>query len=86
MSMRECEFCYVGGTKAQSRVDVNPHYSYIIRNMTSPVDLHNIPYIDIEEKFICPKCGQINVKTYSFTPNQEDLKYFVDKLISRGNQ
>ena len=86
MSMRECKFCYVDGTKAQSRVDVNPYYSYNIRSITSPIDLKDIAYIDIEEKFICPKCGQINVKTYDFSPSQQDMKYFVDELINKENQ
>ena len=85
MSLRKCNFCKEPGFSTSRFVDVNPHYSYNIRNMTSPVDLHDIPYIDIEEKFICPYCGRINVKTYEFTPSQEDLKYFVDKIVGEAD-
>ena len=81
MSMRKCDFCKEHGLSISRFVDVNPHYSYNIRSVRSPVDFHDILYIDIEEKFICPYCGRVNVKTYDFTPDQEALKYFVDKII-----
>ena len=87
MSLRKCDFCKEPTFGVVNKVvNVNPYYSYNIRSVKSPEYLCDIPNVDIEEKFICPKCGQINIKTYSFTPNQEDLKYFVDKLISKGNQ
>lgn len=81
MSMRKCDFCKEPGLSINRLVDVNPHYSYNVRSVKSPVDFHDISYIDIEEKFICPYCGRVNVKTYDFTPSQEDLKYFVDKRV-----
>ena len=85
MSMRRCDFCKEQGLSISRFVDVNPHYSYNIRSVKSPVAFHDIPYIDIEEKFICPYCGRVNVKTYEFTPSQEDLKYFVDKLVGEDD-
>lgn len=83
--MRKCDFCREPGLSISRSVNVNSYYSYSIRSETSPVDLHDIPYIDIEEKFICPYCGRVNVKTYSFTPDQRDLKYFVDKIVEEAN-
>lgn len=85
MSLRKCDFCKEPTFGVSRFVDVNPHYSYNIRSETSSVDLHPIPYIDIEEKFICPYCGRVNVKTYDFTPNQDDLKHFVDKIVGEAD-
>lgn len=81
MSMRECKFCYINGTKIQNRVDVNPYYSYDIRSITNPAELKDIAYIDIEEKFICPKCGQTIINIYNLTLDQEDMKYLINKYI-----
>ena len=86
MSMRKCKFCYVPGTKVSSTVDVNPYYSYSARTVTNPMDLRSDIYLDIEESFVCPICGNINVNNYDFHPTTKDLHYFVDKKLEREDK
>jgi hypothetical protein len=86
MSLRKCKFCYVSGTKVSNGVDVNPYYSYNIRSVSSHLNFSSAAYIDIEEKFICPSCGQLNINTYDLSLDQEDMRYFVNKKLEREDK
>ena len=83
LSIRKCKFCKEPGLSIDRSVAVNPYYSYNIESITNPIDLKDIVYISIEEKFICPYCGQINTNTYDLNLDQEDMKYFVNKKLER---
>ena len=83
MSVRKCKFCKEPGFSVEKTVAVNPYYSYNIRSITSPIDLNSISYIDIEEKFICPNCGQTIINIYDLNLDQEDMKYLVNKRLER---
>ena len=85
VSLRKCKFCKEPGFSVEKTVAVNPYYSYHIRTVTNPMNLRPDTYLDIEESFVCPICGGINVKTYEFTPSQEDLKYFIDKIVGEAD-
>ena len=86
VSLRKCNFCKEPGLSLQRAVAVNPHYSYNVRTITNPVNLQADAYLDIEESFVCPVCGNINVNTYNFYPTTEDLHYFVDKKLEREDK
>lgn len=86
LSIRKCKFCKEPGLNIDRSVAVNPYYSYNIRSVSSPIDLKDIAYIDIEEKFICPKCGQINTNIYDLNLDQEDMKYLVNKRLEREDK
>lgn len=81
LSVRKCKFCKEPGLSIERSVAVNPYYSYNIRSETCPIDLKDTAYIDIEEKFICPKCGQLNTNNYDLNLDQEDMKYLVNKRL-----
>ena len=86
VSLRKCNFCKEPGLSLQRVVAVNPYYSYNVRTITNPMNLQADAYLDIEESFVCPVCGNINVKTYNFYPTNEDLHYFVDKKLEREDK
>jgi hypothetical protein len=83
VSIRKCSFCREPGFSVEKTVAVNPYYSYNVRIVTNPINLQPDTYLDIEESFVCPVCGNINVNTYAFQPTVEDLHYFVDKKLER---
>lgn len=83
ITTRKCRFCKEPGLSVEKTVAVNPYYSYCVRTVTNPMNLQPDTYLDIEESFVCPVCGKINVNTYAFLPTTEDLHYFVDKKLER---
>ena len=86
LSIRKCKFCKEPGFSVEKTVSVNPYYSYNIRTVTNQIALQSDVYLDIEESFVCPICGNINVNTYYFNPTTEDLHYFVDKKLERESK
>lgn len=86
LSVRKCNFCKEPGLSIQKTVTVNPYYSYNVRTVTNPMDLRPDSYLDIEESFVCPICGNINVNTYDFHPTTEDLHYFIDRKLEREDK
>ena len=86
VSLRKCKFCKEPGFSVEKTVAVNPYYSYHIRTVTNPMNLRPDTYLDIEESFVCPICGGINVNNYDFYPTTEDLHYFVDRKLEREDK
>lgn len=83
VSIRKCKFCREPGLSIEKSVAVNPYYSYGVRTIVDPMSLRTDAYLDIEESFVCPVCGKVNVNNYDFHPSVEDLHYFVDKKLER---
>lgn len=83
VSIRKCKFCREPGFSVEKTITVNPYYSYNVRIVNNPMSLKENIYLDIEESFVCPVCGNINVNNYDFHPTTEDLHYFVDKKLER---
>lgn len=86
ISIRKCKFCKEPGLSVEKTVAVNPYYSYSVRTVTNPMSLRPDTYLDIEESFVCPVCGKMNVNSYDFYPTIEDLHYFVDKKLEREDK
>ena len=86
VSIRKCKFCKEPGLSVQKSIAVNPYYSYNVRTVVNPMNSRTDVYLDIEESFVCPACGNINVNNYNFYPTTEDLHYFVDKKLEREDK